>query len=69
MEFDNQSGHTSTTTPVLITQDNQRFICQEILNFTLTNNPVFIHLNKISGICVTHDENCLDTNQSLIKIF
>lgn len=58
---------------MLITRDNQQFICQEDLNFTLRNNPVFIHLTKTPGIRVTHDEKSSETNQSVqessVKLF
>ena len=56
VEFENKSGHTLTTAPVLITRDNHQFICQETLSFTLKNSSVFIHLTKAPGIRVTHDE-------------
>ena len=69
VKFNNESGHTLTTAPVLITENNQRFIGRDTLNFTLENNSVLIHLHKVFQICVTHDEKCPDATQSPVKIF
>ncbi|CAF0849044.1 unnamed protein product [Didymodactylos carnosus] len=56
VEFDNKSDYILTTAPVLITRDDQQFIGQDTLNYTLKNSSTFVNLTKALDIRVTFDE-------------
>jgi hypothetical protein len=56
---------------VTITQDNEQFICQESLPFTLKNNSTLIQLTKAPGVRVTYEEkgaNVHSTDPHVVKI-
>ncbi|CAF0872030.1 unnamed protein product, partial [Didymodactylos carnosus] len=56
VEFDNKSNYILTTAPVLITRDDQQFIGQDTLTYTLKNSSTFVNLTKALDIRVTFDE-------------
>ncbi|UJR18079.1 hypothetical protein I4U23_004979 [Adineta vaga] len=71
IEFDNKSKHTLTTAPVMVTQDDQQFICQDSLPFTMKNQSALIALTKAPSIRVKYEEKGSDsqlTNPSTVVI-